>query len=164
MLVGWGGNNGTTITAALIANKHKLTWETTTGIKKANWYKQTVKYLIIIYKDIKNVFDTNYRYGSLLQASTVKLGSKDNQDVFVPMSSMLPMVHPNDIEIDGWDISSMNLADAMERAKVLDINLQKQLKPHMIHMKPRKSIYYADFIASNQVSNPFIFICLYRFP
>lgn len=45
MLVGWGGNNGTTITAALIANKHKLTWETTTGIKKANWYDQTVKYL-----------------------------------------------------------------------------------------------------------------------
>lgn len=44
MLVGWGGNNGTTITAALIANKHKLTWETTTGIKKANWYDQTVKY------------------------------------------------------------------------------------------------------------------------
>ncbi|XP_047343947.1 inositol-3-phosphate synthase 1-A [Vespa velutina] len=128
MLVGWGGNNGTTITAALIANKHKLTWETTTGIKKANWY------------------------GSLLQASTVKLGNKDNQDVFVPMSSMLPMVHPNDIEIDGWDISSMNLADAMKRAKVLDINLQKQLKSHMIHLKPRKSIYYADFIASNQES------------
>lgn len=106
------------------------------------------------------MFDTNYRYGSLLQASTVKLGSKDNQDVFVPMSSMLPMVHPNDIEIDGWDISSMNLADAMERAKVLDINLQRQLKSHMIHMKPRKSIYYADFIASNQVSNPLIFIFL----
>lgn len=67
------------------------------------------------------------------------------------MSWMLPMVNPDDIEIDGWDISNMNLADAMQRAEVLDINLQKQLVPHMMHMKPRKSMYYPDFIASNQV-------------
>ncbi|KAK2582632.1 hypothetical protein KPH14_004914 [Odynerus spinipes] len=126
MLVGWGGNNGTTITAALIANKHKLSWETKNGLTKANWY------------------------GSLVHASTVRLGSKGNEDVYVPMSWMLPMVHPDDIELDGWDISSMNLGDAMTRAKVLDINLQKQLKPHMIDMKPRKSIYYPDFIAANQ--------------
>lgn len=37
MLIGWGGNNGTTITAALLANKHKLTWETKDGVQKANW-------------------------------------------------------------------------------------------------------------------------------
>lgn len=37
MLVGWGGNNGTTITAALLANKLKLSWETKDGMKKANW-------------------------------------------------------------------------------------------------------------------------------
>ncbi|CAD1476609.1 unnamed protein product [Heterotrigona itama] len=112
MLVGWGGNNGTTITAALIANKLK--------------------------------------YGSLIQASTVRLGKGKKEDVYVPMSWMLPMVNPDDIEVDGWDISNMNLADAMQRAKVLDINLQKQLVPHLMHMKPRKSIYYSDFIAANQ--------------
>lgn len=38
MLVGWGGNNGSTITAALIANKLKLMWETKEGEKTANWY------------------------------------------------------------------------------------------------------------------------------
>lgn len=64
---------------------------------------------------------------------------------------MLPMVNPNDIEIDGWDISDVNLVEAMARAKVLDVNLQTQLRPYMMHMKPRKSIYYPDFIASNQV-------------
>lgn len=64
---------------------------------------------------------------------------------------MLPMVNPDNIEIDGWDISDMNLAEAMIRAKVLDINLQIQLRPYMMHMRPRKSIYYPDFIASNQV-------------
>ncbi|XP_031830804.1 inositol-3-phosphate synthase isoform X1 [Nomia melanderi] len=126
MLVGWGGNNGSTITAALLANKLKLSWETKNGVQKANWY------------------------GSLIQASTVRLGRGIKEDVFVPMSWMLPMVNPDDIEIDGWDISDMNLADAMKRAKVIDINLQKQLEPHMIFMKPRKSIYYPDFIAANQ--------------
>ncbi|XP_017791627.1 PREDICTED: inositol-3-phosphate synthase 1-A [Habropoda laboriosa] len=126
MLVGWGGNNGSTITAALLANKLKLTWETKNGLQKANWY------------------------GSLIQASTVRLGKGNKGDVYVPMSWMLPMVNPDDIEIDGWDILNMNLADAMQHAKVLDINLQKQLISHMMNMKPRKSIYYPDFIASNQ--------------
>ncbi|XP_051173709.1 inositol-3-phosphate synthase 1-A isoform X1 [Leptopilina boulardi] len=126
MLVGWGGNNGSTITAALLANKQKLSWETKDGIQTANWY------------------------GSLVQASTMKLGTMDGEDVYVPMSSMLPMINPDDILIDGWDISNLNLAGAMERAKVIDINLQKQLKNEMSQMLPRKSIYYPDFIAANQ--------------
>lgn len=80
------------------------------------------------------------------------------------MSWMLPMVNPDDIEIDGWDISNMNLFDAMQSAKVLDINLQKLLEPYMMHMKPRKSIYYPDFIASNQVNIIFVsFLLLYIF-
>jgi len=28
MLVGWGGNNGTTFTGGLLANQHKITWNT----------------------------------------------------------------------------------------------------------------------------------------
>lgn len=73
---------------------------------------------------------------------------------------MLPMVDPNNIEIDGWDISDLKLANAMQRAKVFDINLQKQLIPHMVHMKPRKSIYYPDFIAANQVTITIILFLL----
>lgn len=83
----------------------------------------------------------------------MKLGTMDGEDVYVPMSSMLPMINPDDILIDGWDISNLNLAGAMERAKVIDINLQKQLKNEMSQMLPRKSIYYPDFIAANQVNN-----------
>ncbi|XP_058810053.1 inositol-3-phosphate synthase 1-A [Phymastichus coffea] len=126
MLVGWGGNNGSTITAALLANKLKLSWQTKDGTKHANWY------------------------GSLTQASTVRLGSDGAEDVYVPMSHIVPMVEPDDIELDGWDISSMCLADAMARAKVLDIELQRQLSPHMRDMRPRKSAYFPDFIAANQ--------------
>ncbi|GFG37293.1 hypothetical protein Cfor_05319 [Coptotermes formosanus] len=129
MLVGWGGNNGSTLTAALLANKLQLGWETKEGMQKANWY------------------------GSITQASTVRLGTGVNgQDVYVPMSQFLPMVDPDDIVVDGWDISSMNLADAVKRAQVLDVNLQHQLYPFMKNMKPRPSIYIPDFIAANQAS------------
>ena len=50
----------------------------------------------------------------------------------------------------GWDISSMNIADAMQRARVLDYHLQQQLRPLMAGMQPRPSIYFPDFIAANQ--------------
>lgn len=33
MLVGWGGNNGSTITAAVLANKLGLSWNTKLGVK-----------------------------------------------------------------------------------------------------------------------------------
>jgi len=59
-------------------------------------------------------------------------------------------VDPNDIVIGGWDISNMNLADAMDRARVLDIDLQKQLRPLMQDMVPMPGIYDPDFIAANQ--------------
>ncbi|XP_036377527.1 inositol-3-phosphate synthase 1-B-like [Megalops cyprinoides] len=126
MLVGWGGNNGTTVTAAVLANKLGLSWRTKTGMKKANYF------------------------GSLLQASTVCLGSGPDGDVYVPFRDLLPMVHPNDIVFDGWDISSMDLGQAMERAQVLDWALQEQLRPHMAKLKPRPSVYIPEFIAANQ--------------
>ncbi|MEQ2228151.1 Inositol-3-phosphate synthase 1-A [Ilyodon furcidens] len=128
MLVGWGGNNGTTVTAAVLANKLGLTWRTKNGEKKANYY------------------------GSLLHASTVCLGSGLEGEVNVPFRDLLPMVHPNDIVFDGWDISSLDLGRAMERAQVLDWSLQEQLRPYMSSLKPRPSIYIPEFIAANQES------------
>ena len=50
----------------------------------------------------------------------------------------------------------MNLADAMDRARVLDYSLQKQLRPYMEKIVPRPSIYCSDFIAANQVIQWFI--------
>lgn len=52
----------------------------------------------------------------------------------------------------GWDISSLDLGSAMERAQVLDWSLQEQLQPHMSCLKPRPSIYIPEFIAANQES------------
>jgi myo-inositol-1-phosphate synthase len=128
MLVGWGGNNGSTITAGLLANKYGLAWETREGIQKANYY------------------------GSVVMGSTVKLGIDSNtgNEVNIALHDMLPMVHPNDLVVGGWDISSMNLADAMDRAKVLQPGLKQLVRKEMSSLKPLPSIYYPDFIAANQ--------------
>lgn len=95
---------------------------------------------------------TKFRYGSITQASTIKLGTDPSgKDFYWPLGNLLPLVHPQDIIVDGWDIAGDNLADAMKRAKVLDYNLQEKLAPMMVDMKPRPSIYFPDFIAANQV-------------
>ncbi|KAF8771180.1 uncharacterized protein LOC129989203 [Argiope bruennichi] len=129
MLVGWGGNNGSTVTAAVLANKHNITWRTKEGVMKPNYF------------------------GSLLQAGTTRLGTSETTgDLYIPFKDMLPLVNPNDIVFGGWDISSRNLADSMERAEVLDYDLQRQLRPMMEKMKPLPAIYDKDFIAANQES------------
>ena len=84
-------------------------------------------------------------------SSTTKLGkTAAGEDVYVPLNSILPMVHPNNFVIGGWDINSANLAEAMERACVLEPDLQRQLQPLMEKYKPLPSIYYPDYIAANQ--------------
>ena len=67
----------------------------------------------------KNGDKTANYFGSVTQASTCRLGGHGPNcvDTYVPFSAMLPMVSPNDLVIGGWDISSMNLADAMRRSK-----------------------------------------------
>ncbi|BGP57290.1 hypothetical protein JCM8202_002867 [Rhodotorula sphaerocarpa] len=127
MLVGLGGNNGTTLVATVLANRHNISWGTRDGI-------QTPNYL-----------------GSLVRASTMRLGvDAQGDDVHVPMSDVLPMVHPNDLVVGGWDISGMPLDGAMRRAKVLEYDLQRQLAPLMAEYKPLPSIYYPTFINANQ--------------
>ena len=104
-----------------------LSWNTKEGVKRANYF------------------------GSLTQASTVRLGGHGAcSDVWLPFGALLPMVHPDDLVLGGWDISSLDLAAAMGRAKVLDYELQAQLRDHMSVLKPLPSVYYPDFIAANQ--------------
>ncbi|PGH27618.1 hypothetical protein AJ80_00631 [Polytolypa hystricis UAMH7299] len=128
MLVGLGGNNGTTVTAGIIANRRNLVWQTREGPRAANYY------------------------GSVVMASTVKLGSdpETHNEINIPFNNLLPMVHPNDLAIGGWDISGMNLAEAMDRAQVLEPTLKEQVRKELAEIKPLPSIYYPDFIAANQ--------------
>lgn len=127
MLVGWGGNNGTTVTAGVLANKNKITWKARKGMMQPNYY------------------------GSLTQASTVRVGNCKGKEAYVPFNKLIPMVHPNDIVLGGWDISGMSLEDAMDRAMVLDVDLQSRVGPMMRDMKPLPAIFDPKFVAENQV-------------
>eukprot|EP00121_Abeoforma_whisleri_P011414 Awhi_evm1s10526 len=127
MLVGWGGNNGSTLTASIHANRANMEWKTREGTQESNYF------------------------GSLMMASTTKLGcDAKGKDVFIPFHDLVPMVHPNDMVLGGWDINNANLAEAMERACVLEPDLQRQLYPQMKEMTPLPSVYYPDYIAANQ--------------
>jgi myo-inositol-1-phosphate synthase len=96
MLVGLGGNNGSTLLASVIANRCQLTWRTREGkplisIKNA---------LIIVVGIQKADF-----LGSVLMSSTMHVGEDEHGNaVYLPLHQILPMVHPNDLCIGGWDI------------------------------------------------------------
>ncbi|KII63896.1 Inositol-3-phosphate synthase 1 [Thelohanellus kitauei] len=132
MLIGWGGNNGSTYTAITLANKHKLSWETKDG-----------------------TFEPNY-YGSIVKSSTMCLGlmaGSDGNDVKVcaPLGDVLPFVDPNDIEIGGWDISKASMVESMKRAKVIDLDLQRKLAPYMKDMHPKPSVFDPDYVSPSQI-------------
>ncbi|EDR07904.1 uncharacterized protein LACBIDRAFT_250381 [Laccaria bicolor S238N-H82] len=129
MMISIGGNNGTTLCATIIANHHNIIWHTKAGVQQPNYI------------------------GSLFRASTVRIGTEpgSGKEVHVPVSDVLPMVHPNDLVLGGWDISGVPMDKAMERAQVLDYDLQRQVAPYIALLgKPLPSIYYPDFIAANQ--------------
>lgn len=128
MLVGWGGNNGSTLTAAVLANKERVTWRTKEGTQEPNYY------------------------GSLTQSGTCRVGHFEGEEVYVPFKSLMPLADPNEVVIGGWDINAANLAAAMERASVLDIDLQRQLRPMMEGIKPRPSAFDPKFVADNQLA------------
>ena len=86
----------------------------------------------------------------MTQTSTIHLGFDGQEQVHVPFSSLVPILSPNDLVIDGWDINNANLYEAMIRAKVFEPELQEKLRPYMEGIVPKPSIYYPDFIASNQ--------------
>ncbi|ODV61773.1 inositol-3-phosphate synthase INO1 [Ascoidea rubescens DSM 1968] len=128
LLVGLGGNNGSTLVSAILANKHNISFETKEGVVKPNYY------------------------GSVTQSSTIKIGvDQTGNDIYAPFTSLLPMVSPNDLVVSGWDINKANLKDAAKRSKVLDVTLQQKLAPYLENIVPLPSVYYPDFIALNQV-------------
>lgn len=88
----------------VLANRAGLEWNTKEGVKKSNYW------------------------GSITQAATVSVGTDIlGNEVYVPMKDIVPMVDPNDFVLDGWDISSLNIAESMKRAKVLEYDVQRQL-------------------------------------
>ena len=131
MLVGWGGNNGSTFTAGVIANRRRLSWVTKNGRQQANFY------------------------GSLTQSVSVHSGFRKKadggiEDVYKYVNEIVPLVNPCDLDITGWDISGMNLYDSCYRAQVIEPALIELMKPELSSMVPLKAVFNAKYIASNQ--------------
>ena len=129
MIVGWGGNNGPTVTNGILANKLALKWETKRGEVKANYH------------------------GSLTQCSTTSLGQDEKGNTYVAQfKSLVPMVEPNDIVVSGWDISKLNIYEATKRAKVLEPTMYMQMKEELEKMVPLPAVFDLSFVAPNQES------------
>lgn len=128
MLVGWSGNNGSTFTAGILANKLQMTWDTKKGKKKHNYL------------------------GSITQSSCINFGinAKTKKPVYAPFNSILPCINLNDLAVAGWDITNRSIDRAMIDSQVIDIDLQRQLIPHLSKLKPLPGVYYPEFIAPNQ--------------
>jgi myo-inositol-1-phosphate synthase len=118
MLVGLGGNNGSTFVAGILANKKQTSWETKRGTEHANFH------------------------ASFTQCATAHVGFQYDertgqlQDVFKPIKDIMPMVNPCDFEISGWDISNLNLFEACKRAHVLEPTLINALRPELEAIVP----------------------------
>ena len=127
MIVGLGGNNGSTFAASLLAYNKGLTWENKNGEHSVKWL------------------------GSISQYGSVNLGyNKDGKVMSKLMKSMVPLRNPEDIVISGWDICGDDLYKACKKNKVIDPSLINQLKEELQIITPIKSIFYDGFIATNQ--------------
>lgn len=62
LMVGFGGNNGSTILGGIIANKEKLEWNTKKGVQKANMY------------------------GSMTQCSTMKVADSEEGEIYMRLN------------------------------------------------------------------------------
>ena len=139
MLVGLGGNNGSTFTAGILANKRQQMWETKRGMEKPNFF------------------------GSLTQCGTAHVGYNYDKgqlkDVYKPVKDLLPMVNPIDFEISGWDINDLNVFEACKRAHVLEPALINSMKEELEAIKPLQSVVNQEYIAANQsdrINNLFV--------
>lgn len=126
MLVGLGGNNGSTLAGALAAHRQGAEWRTRDGPQRPDFL------------------------GSVTQCSTVHVGFDGRQQVHLPFGALLPLVRPTELQLDGWDINGADLYQAALRARVYPPELLDQLRPALERVRPRPSVYYPDFIAANQ--------------
>jgi myo-inositol-1-phosphate synthase len=127
MIVGLGGNNGVTFTISVLSNQLKKQWKN------------------------KNGTHTPTFFGSLSQFGSVHIGYDENKKPHSKLyKEMLNMYDINDIIISGWDIVKDDLYTASEKQKVIDSDLRDQLKSELKNITPLPSIYYPNFIATNQ--------------
>lgn len=129
MIVGLGGNNGSTFVIGKLANEANLSWENKRGIQNVNFY------------------------GSLSQKGSVHIGYKQDGKPYTKLfKDMLDINDINDLVIGGWDICKNDLYIASKLNQVVDHELRNKLKTSLENITPLKSVHYPTFLASNQDS------------
>jgi len=121
LIVGIGGNNGTTLVAGLIANQRQISWFGPQG------QPRTPNYI-----------------GCITQIpSRGKYGGVGFSDVFPGLASM------KDTAVGGWDIRPTLLGDALLQQQILDYDLVRQVREEMnSSYKVYKGYYDPQFIGS----------------
>jgi myo-inositol-1-phosphate synthase len=128
MLVGWGGSNGTTLTAGLLAHRHSVAWRDRKGERRPNFW------------------------GSFTQAATTHVGTGPGGGVHAPFAALLPMAAPADLVLGGWDVTGEDLGAAAEGAGVLEPDLLRQLRPFLAELVPLPGVFDPGFVAPNQAA------------
>lgn len=126
MIVGLGGNNGSTFLSSILAKKKNIKWENKNGKQNINFY------------------------GSIYEYGSINLGYKNTLPITKLIKDTVKFRNIEDIVVDGWDICKDNLYEACKKNKILDLELLKQLENDLKNIKPIPSIYYDSFIAKNQ--------------
>ena len=126
LLVGIGGNNGSTFTASILARQKDVEWENKNG-------KHKVKFL-----------------GSIYEYGSINIGYKNNKPYTKLIKDLININSPEEIVVSGWDICNDDLYTACKKNKVLDLNLMNKIEDELKNIKPIKSICYDGFIAKNQ--------------
>lgn len=125
LMVGLGGNNGSTFHAALQAHQLDLQWEDDRGVRRSGreWL------------------------GSVAMSGSLPL----EMGRHVPVRTLVDFADLDAMVVGGWDISRAALDEAIVRAGVLSGPMRRELRRKAdLSARPWPSLYYPRFIAGNQ--------------
>ena len=136
MMVGLGGNNGSTFAAGLLAYRKKLKWQNKDG-------EHTVQFL-----------------GSISQMGSVHIGYDDRGTPHSRLfKEITPMYEPDELVVGGWDICSDDLYTSALKSRVIELALLTQMKEDLSKIVPLPSIFNPSFVATNQVDRANNILC-----
>lgn len=83
--------------------------------------------------------------GSITQMQTIRLGKRTEKRT-PKIKDFVPLADLRDLVFGGWDIFKDNCYQSAKKAKVLDINLLKKLKPKLEKIKPMKGVFNRKYV------------------
>jgi myo-inositol-1-phosphate synthase len=121
LLVGLCGNNGSTLTASLLAHREGIEWKDSRGNRHTpDWLGSTI-----------------------MRGSTSDPEGRTFHELY-------PFQDPLNMVIGGWDIQSINMSEAVRRAGVLNWQIEEKLRDTLEKITPMRGYYDPDYIAGNQ--------------